>query len=66
MTAVSVGSRLAISKCGTSGRDLRPGLRRRIAARRAGRRWPGELGRQFTHPLVMLLAAVAARRIVLR
>ena len=28
--------------------------------RRGGRRWPGELGRQFTHPLALLLAAAAA------
>ena len=28
--------------------------------RRGGRRWPGELARQFTHPLAMLLAAAAA------
>ena len=28
-------------------------------ARRGGRRWPGELARQFTHPLAMLLAAAA-------
>ncbi|MGH3258793.1 MAG: cation-transporting P-type ATPase [Streptosporangiaceae bacterium] len=28
--------------------------------RRGGRRWPGELVRQFTHPLAMLLAAAAA------
>ena len=27
--------------------------------RRGGRRWPGELGRQFTHPLALLLAAAA-------
>jgi calcium-translocating P-type ATPase len=27
--------------------------------RRGGRRWPGELARQFTHPLAMLLAAAA-------
>jgi magnesium-transporting ATPase (P-type) len=26
-------------------------------ARRGGRRWPGELARQFTHPLALLLAA---------
>ena len=28
-------------------------------ARRGGRRWPGELARQFTHPLAMLLALAA-------
>lgn len=28
--------------------------------RRGGRRWPGELARQFTHPLAMLLLAAAA------
>ncbi len=28
--------------------------------RRGGRRWPGELARQFTHPLALLLAAAAA------
>ncbi len=28
-------------------------------ARRGGRRWPGELGRQFTHPLALLLALAA-------
>jgi magnesium-transporting ATPase (P-type) len=28
-------------------------------ARRGGRRWPGELGRQFTHPLAVLLALAA-------
>jgi calcium-translocating P-type ATPase len=28
-------------------------------ARRGGRRWPGELARQFTHPLALLLAAAA-------
>jgi calcium-translocating P-type ATPase len=27
--------------------------------RRGGRRWPGELARQFTHPLAVLLAAAA-------
>jgi magnesium-transporting ATPase (P-type) len=27
--------------------------------RRGGRRWPGELTRQFTHPLALLLAAAA-------
>ena len=27
--------------------------------RRGGRRWPGELARQFTHPLALLLAAAA-------
>jgi magnesium-transporting ATPase (P-type) len=29
-------------------------------ARRGGRRWPGELARQFTHPLAMLLLLAAA------
>jgi magnesium-transporting ATPase (P-type) len=29
-------------------------------ARRGGRRWPGELARQFTQPLAVLLAAAAA------
>ena len=29
-------------------------------ARRGGRRWPGELARQFTHPLALLLALAAA------
>ena len=28
-------------------------------ARRGGRRWPGELARQLTHPLALLLAAAA-------
>ena len=28
-------------------------------ARRGGRRWPGELARQFTHPLALLLALAA-------
>ena len=28
-------------------------------ARRGGRRWPGELARQFTHPLAVLLALAA-------
>jgi len=28
-------------------------------SRRGGRRWPGELARQFTHPLALLLAAAA-------
>jgi calcium-translocating P-type ATPase len=28
--------------------------------RRGGRRWPGELARQFTHPLALLLMAAAA------
>ena len=28
-------------------------------ARRGGRRWPGELARQFTQPLAVLLAAAA-------
>jgi magnesium-transporting ATPase (P-type) len=28
--------------------------------RRGGRRWPGELARQFTHRLALLLAAAAA------
>jgi magnesium-transporting ATPase (P-type) len=28
--------------------------------RRGGRRWPGELAHQFTHPLALLLAAAAA------
>jgi magnesium-transporting ATPase (P-type) len=28
--------------------------------RRGGRRWPGELALQFTHPLALLLAAAAA------
>jgi Cation transporter/ATPase, N-terminus len=28
-------------------------------ARRGGRSWPGELARQFTHPLALLLAAAA-------
>jgi len=27
--------------------------------RRGGRRWPGELARQFTHPLALLLTAAA-------
>jgi hypothetical protein len=27
--------------------------------RRGGRRWPGELARQFTHPLALLLATAA-------
>jgi len=27
--------------------------------RRGGRRWPGELARQLTHPLALLLAAAA-------
>ncbi len=29
-------------------------------ARRGGRRWPGELARQFTHPLALLLTLAAA------
>jgi calcium-translocating P-type ATPase len=30
-----------------------------VLVRRGGRRWPAELGRQFTHPLALLLAAAA-------
>ena len=31
-----------------------------VLTRRGGRRWPRELGRQFTHPLALLLWAAAA------
>jgi magnesium-transporting ATPase (P-type) len=54
---------LRSSPSGLSGREAA----RRLAAtgpnelaRRGGRRWPGELARQFTHPLALLLAVAAA------
>ena len=49
-----------------AGLTAREAQRRLIAygpnelARRAGRRWPRELARQFTHPLALLLWAAAA------
>jgi hypothetical protein len=53
---------LRASPAGLSGREAA----RRLAAsgpneltRRGGRRWPGELVRQFTHPLAVLLAVAA-------
>jgi calcium-translocating P-type ATPase len=53
---------LRSSPSGLSGREAA----RRLAtagpnelARRGGRRWPGELARQFTHPLALLLAVAA-------
>jgi len=54
---------LRASPAGLSGREAA----RRLEAtgpdelsRRGGRRWPGELGRQFTQPLALLLAGAAA------
>jgi calcium-translocating P-type ATPase len=47
---------------GLSGREAARRLEvfgRNELARRGGRRWPGELARQFTHPLAMLLALAA-------
>ena len=53
---------LGSSSDGLSGREA---ARRLVAygpntlVRHGGRRWPGELGRQFTHPLALLLALAA-------
>jgi magnesium-transporting ATPase (P-type) len=53
---------LRSSRSGLSGREA---ARRLVhygpneLRRRGGRRWPGELGRQFTHPLALLLWAAA-------
>ena len=53
---------LGSSSDGLSGREA---ARRLVAygpntlVRHGGRRWPGELGRQFTHPLALLLAVAA-------
>ena len=35
-------------------------------ARRGGRRWPGELAGQFTHPLALLLALAAVLTVRIR
>src|SRR6478672_4425718 len=49
----------------SGGLSSREASRRLIAhgpnelSRREGRRWPGQLGRQFTHPLALLLLAAA-------
>jgi len=61
--------RLRTSPTGLSEREA---ARRLVAegpnelARRGGRHWPGDLARQFTHPLALLLAAAAALALVNR
>jgi magnesium-transporting ATPase (P-type) len=53
---------LRSSPAGLSGREAARRLEvfgSNELARRGGRRWPGELARQFTHPLAMLLALAA-------
>jgi len=54
---------LRASPAGLSGREAARRLEatgRNELSRRGGRRWPGELGRQFTQPLALLLAGAAA------
>ncbi len=51
-------SRLGLSDAQAQQRLLRYG--RNELRRQGGRRWPGELGRQFTHPLALLLWLAAA------
>ena len=53
---------LRASAAGLSGREAARRLEvsgPNELVRRGGRRWPGELARQFTHPLALLLAAAA-------
>ena len=50
-TATGLSSREAARRLEVSGPNE--------LVRRGGRRWPGELARQFTHPLALLLAAAA-------
>jgi calcium-translocating P-type ATPase len=53
---------LRVTPSGLSGREAARRLEvsgPNELVRRGGRRWPGELARQFTHPLAMLLAAAA-------
>ena len=54
---------LRASAAGLSGREAARRLEvsgPNELSRRGGRRWPGELARQFTHPLAMLLMVAAA------
>ena len=54
---------LRASAAGLSGREAARRLEvsgPNELVRRGGRRWPGELARQFTHPLAMLLMVAAA------
>ena len=53
---------LRASAAGLSGREAARRLQvsgPNELVRRGGQRWPGELARQFTHPLALLLAAAA-------